>query len=229
LSARFKRDGGAVIGPYRLTCSGCGAVEEVKNTKGGNMPHDVVGKKFQQLGWDVGSRPSKDKCPRCKQGPEMRYTVDKNLRVEVPKPTLTVVETPMVAKLDRETRRIILAKLDDVYMDETMGYQMGWTDQRVADDLGVDVQWIEELRVENFGDLPVSAQDRSFLDEGHKILEQIREVALEAAAAKDRAETLIQDAMKALDDITALDRKLDDLLAQEQLLAEQIAKVSHAA
>lgn len=196
------------------------------------MPHDVVAKMFQQRGWDVGSKPSKDKCPQCKQGPEMRHTVDKNLRVDVaqPRPVLTIVKEPEVAKtLGRDERRIILSKLQDVYLDETQGYQMGWTDQRVSDDLGVDVEWVQHLREENFGDLPVSAIDRSFLDEGHKILEQIKEVALEAAAAKDRAETLLQDAMKALDTMTALDRKLDDLLAQEQLLAEQIQKITNVA
>jgi hypothetical protein len=233
---RFRRDGGSRQGAYHITCSGCGATAEVANNQEGkSLPEEIVAKKFRQKGWDVGHRPQKDKCPACqsKRRKGMRYTVDKNLRVDVKqpqRPILTIVKKePAVATLSREDRRIILAKLNEAYQDESQGYRPGWSDQRVADDLGVAVEWVQLLREENFGDLPVSAQDKSFVEEGRRILEAIKAVAIEADEVRMRAASLLSQATEALDQVKALDKKMDDLLAQEELLAEQIAKVSHAA
>ena len=59
--------------------------------------------------------------------------------------------TPKPPELTKENRRAILAKLEDVYVDETTGYSAGWTDAKVAADLGVPRAWVTTLRSENFG------------------------------------------------------------------------------
>ncbi len=47
------------------------------------------------------------------------------------------------AELTRENRRIILAKLEEVYVDEKTGYSPGWTDAKLALDLGVPRAWVK--------------------------------------------------------------------------------------
>lgn len=59
--------------------------------------------------------------------------------------------SPKPPELTKENRRVILAKLEDVYVDETTGYSAGWTDAKVAADLGVPRAWVTTLRAENFG------------------------------------------------------------------------------
>lgn len=63
----------------------------------------------------------------------------------------TIVQTQAPAELDKTSRRLILSKLNDVYEDEVLGYRDDWTDAKVATDLGVPVEWIKELRDDNFG------------------------------------------------------------------------------
>lgn len=51
--------------------------------------------------------------------------------------------------MDKADRRIVIAKLNEVYGDDM--YLEDWIDQKVAEDLGVPVEWVAEVRDENFG------------------------------------------------------------------------------
>ena len=48
-------------------------------------------------------------------------------------------------------RRVIIAKLNDLYVDEATGYRDDWNDAMVAKDLGAPIEWVREIRDENFG------------------------------------------------------------------------------
>jgi predicted transcriptional regulator len=54
-------------------------------------------------------------------------------------------------EMSKADRRIIFNKIEDVYGDETIGYKGDWSDDRVAEDLGVSVEWVALIRDENFG------------------------------------------------------------------------------
>lgn len=66
-------------------------------------------------------------------------------------PVVAKTEAEPVADMDRTTRRIIFSKLNDVYIDETKGYSSDWNDQKVADDLGVALAWVAQVREADFG------------------------------------------------------------------------------
>lgn len=75
-------------------------------------------------------------------------------------PTATPVTAAEAPKeMTRDDRRIVFAKLNDVYLGEHEGYSAGWTDAKVADDLGVPRAWIATIREENFG--PVRENEAS--------------------------------------------------------------------
>lgn len=59
-------------------------------------------------------------------------------------------------QMSREDRRLIFAKLEEVYVDEGTGYTKGWHDERVAQDMAVPRSWVEVIREENFG--PIKAE-----------------------------------------------------------------------
>lgn len=100
-----------------------------------------------------------------------------------PKPAPNGSERPKVdlklvaATIKRDDRRIIFAKLNELYIDEHKGYCEGWTDQRVAEDLGVPRAWVEALREENFGPVKSNTETSEFLHEAEKVLSQAKQLA----------------------------------------------------
>lgn len=78
------------------------------------------------------------------------------------KPVSTPSETPP-REMSRDDRRVIFAKLDEVYLDEKRGYDSGWSDHKVASDLGVPRKWVEIIRAENFGAIGTNEDMADFL------------------------------------------------------------------
>jgi hypothetical protein len=75
-----------------------------------------------------------------------------------PRTDLVLVTSPEDKReMTRTDRRLIIAKIEEVYIDEDRGYDAGWDDQKVATELGVPRKWVETLRDENFG--PAKSED----------------------------------------------------------------------
>jgi transposase len=77
-------------------------------------------------------------------------------------------------EMSKADRRIIFNKIEDVYGDETIGYKGDWSDEKVAEDLGVPAEWVAALRDENFG--PARNQTlalKETREAGEKIMEAI--------------------------------------------------------
>lgn len=55
------------IGAYRIECGCCGEPASLPvNTASGALPPDLLRKKFQRLGWEIGNRRRGHVCPTCK-------------------------------------------------------------------------------------------------------------------------------------------------------------------
>lgn len=87
----------------------------------------------------------------------------------------------------RDDRRLIFAKLEEVYLDESRGYDNGWTDHRVSTDLGVPRAWVELIRNENFGPTKDNPEIRELLV---KIDLASKETRAAIRACKDSMEDL---------------------------------------
>jgi hypothetical protein len=82
--------------------------------------------------------------------------------------------------MSRDDRRIIYAKLNDVYVGPDAGYATGWTDQKVATDLGVAREWVAEVREDLFGPVKSNPELDALLAEITPLLEQGRTMFIEA-------------------------------------------------
>ena len=80
-------------------------------------------------------------------------------------------------------KRIIFSKLEEVYLDEKVGYSGDWTDQKMATSLGVPRKWIEDIRESNFGPAANNEEQRRLTDEATNIRAE-----LEVFASKCRDE-----------------------------------------
>ncbi|WP_264045573.1 hypothetical protein [Methylobacterium flocculans] len=163
------REDGQPVPRYRLVCGSCGCGETLgRQNFGSEIADSQVPKKFEERGWSVGKRRDgrDDLCPSCvnrEQEARRRrlhvvqseecvtvvQTTPSLAVVEAGKPQATAAEKPR--EMTRDERRLIWAKLDEVYVDEKAGYSAGWTDARLAEDLGVPRAWVSTIRDENFG------------------------------------------------------------------------------
>lgn len=132
-----------------IECSGCdNEASFVNATHGGKMGVEIITRRFTRLGWYVGQVVGSHLCPTCNPKRQERTILTLV-------PTKKVEEEEECAVAQREMtfadRRIINAKLEEVYENDLVGYRDGWTDVRVASDLGTDTSWVEQLRAANFG------------------------------------------------------------------------------
>ena len=124
------------------------------------------------------------------------------------------------APMTRADRRIVFAKLEEVYVDEREGYRDDWSDAKVAADLGVPVGWIKEVRDDNFGP-EITAEGKA------------KAAAQAAAKTKElndliaKNENLIVLLDKKIEIAQELDAKLKTAMTEMNLAidrAEQLAK-----
>lgn len=165
----------------------------------GNIEWQFIARKLEQKGWRIGKSATARRCPKCFSAAKfaaIRRSGEKTVVNKIEQSLQVVQENAKV--MTREDRRIIFEKLNDVYIDGKIGYGRGWTDEKVANDLGVPRAWAKLLREENFGD-----------EVGN---EDIREQAAEAQAALAEIRKLEPDMRRLL----ALADKVEKSLAEIQ-------------
>jgi len=171
-----------------ITCHRCGASDQMADHNVSLMPFEPVAKYFRRKGWDVGHRRQGHVCPGCqkrdKAAARARYKAkEPPMRVpaQVPASALTLVATPalpVVAEsprvMSREERRIVFEKLNELYVNERTGYAPGWTDEKVAKDLGTPRAWVAQVRDEMFGPEGTNPEIRELLTEAREVLSAMR-------------------------------------------------------
>lgn len=173
---------GAVI---KCSTEGC-ANSAMFVRSGGGVIHPVhAAIWFRNKGWIVGANERSDKCPDC------------NARINSGNPSKPKEEVKMIAEevkavaipkadqktMGRQDKQIIFAKLMEAYPNVDKGYVAGWSDQKVADDLGVPVEWVASVREADFG----PEFDTVLLDKKYKELEDMGRAVLDAKKLVDEA------------------------------------------
>lgn len=151
--------GGSWVKTAKVVCCYCLKVGTVKVTRGSTLlaPPGVI-KKFHEMGWEIGRNCLQNVCPDCQaKKPKTAHLTVVSDRTEENKMAVVepIVKTDPPRTMTREDRRIIFEKMNGVYLDEKRGYDSGWSDVKLATDLGVPRAWVEQVREEMFG--PVSS------------------------------------------------------------------------
>lgn len=227
MDRRFPIHSGAQV----ITCgvAGCGKTAETGRgggSAGGKLPPVAAARFFTHMGWKVGPSPRKDRCPdhalpHRKEAPKVAQD-----RTDVVVPLSSKIagasELPPreMTKIDR---RLIIQKLEDVYLDETTGYSTGWNDQRVAEDMKVPRIWVETIREENFG--PQKAdQSAEVMEIKGRLFEidgKLAELTLDATSIRREAEVCASKAAE-------VQRISRELVAQAERLKADVRKLTGA-
>lgn len=192
----------------QVACRECGTTANIGiRADGGLLPPVAIQKKFEQKGWSIGPNPKWDVCPECskKQKAVMLKVVNAVAKEVESKPR----------EMTRDDRRVIFAKLDEVYLDEQRGYEKGWSDQRVATDLGVPRKWVEIIRAENFGAIGSNEDMTEFLSEAEALVKEAKAALEEARKAREQVEAILKNpAFLTLNHISDRISKVDRLAAE---------------
>ena len=86
------------------------------------------------------------------------------------KEPFVLVEAPRA--MTREAKRLIFAKINEVYLDH--GYDRNWSDNRIAKDIDVPVAWVKDVREENFGPESLSEEANKLMTEGEQLVQKLR-------------------------------------------------------
>lgn len=203
-----RADDGPMQAAQAITCGKCGIQDEIVFTGKTSLPPEATAKKFAFHGWVIGAGPRADRCPLCAKSIVHPKKTELTVVENVPKPHVLrdhpIAEPPR--EMQRDHRRLIFLKLEEVYLDEYQGYDRGWSDKRVADDMGVPRAWVEKIREENFG----PARDN----------EDVREFARRYSALKSETEALDTRIAGLVTEATRVRDELRDL----SKIAEQIRR-----
>jgi hypothetical protein len=109
-------------------------------------------------------------------------------------PVTSATVTAIPRKMTRDERRIIYAKIEEVWGSEDSGYKPPWTDKKVAEDLGVPQAWVATLRDENFGSKSsnpaIEEQGRAAMEFVAEMRSKAQEITAMAKALLDKAEVI---------------------------------------
>ena len=225
-------EGKALVGA-QIQCSKCGSTEKYFNYKGSVTPGHLP-KEFERRGWQVGKSARTDMCSSClsklkgrKSKPVITIEMDVPVPSEnhnghivlkpvpvpehqaipvIPAPTGTAI-VKAVPVMTRTDDRIIMSKLEDVYIDESVGYKDDWTDEKVAKDLNVPIDWIATIRERSFGP-EISASSQNEMNEIIELGEGVmRQIVL---------------AEKKIEQMSSLDKKISDLSDEINAKTEEL-------
>jgi len=189
---------------HRFLCSKCGKSHQIGASDNGlPMTRDFIEKKLRAGGWQIGKSPDHDVCPDCvmKARKEKRERQQMSVNVVQIKP-----EAP--PEPSREDRRIIIAELESVYVDEKTGYSALWSDQKVAEKLGVPRKWVSDVREDLFGPEGSSEGAKELLAEAKAIRDAYADLA---KAAKDAHTTHMDEAKKLSEREAAFSRRFSEM------------------
>lgn len=156
------------------------------------LERTFICRKLESLGWLIGRNQSQHRCPECYKKIKfaaVRKSQEKTKMTEAPK-VVSIVPSQNAAEpaapmreMTRDDRRIIFEKLQEVYVNENVGYSPGWSDHKVSSDLGVPRTWIALIRDQNFGEELANEETRKTLNEAKLVLQDVRLAAAKVESA----------------------------------------------
>lgn len=221
-----------INGAQTIKCGhqGCTATAQAGRNGGkggGALPPDAIAKFFSGRGWLVGRNPRKDRCPDHAK-PQRQPKEEPPQMAADPKVVILAAPDPGASdkpprEMGRDDRRLIFAKLEEVYIDEKTGYSTGWNDEAVAKDMAVPRAWVALIREENFG--PQKAEQSA---EIIAINERIATLETEANDLGVRAGNIAKAAGDALDKATEIFGASAQLVKQAEALRAEVKRMTGA-
>lgn len=123
----------------QITCASCGMTYH--HARGGALNSEDY---FRRKGWEVGKTLSKCFCPLCIEA--RRKVVKMSDHVKPP-----AVEPAEQRSISREDGRLLSRAIEDHWDEASKHYTPGWSDVKLAAEMGVPIDWVKMIRERDFG------------------------------------------------------------------------------
>ena len=160
--SRFSENGVLQHG-FIISCGKCGEVDYVRSQPHHRSDNPALVRKFQRAGWSVGQTAGADRCPDCAAtsvkpaSPPLRSAPEV---LPMAKPTAD----PMPSAPPTLPTPAASEKIAEVYMQLVTAYdgvnrcyRAGWSDDRIAREIGVAVGLVAARRESDFGPVIVDS------------------------------------------------------------------------
>lgn len=211
--------GGQLITVRPVKCVECGQPGDIIDRTRGGLPSVQLGRMLKAKGWEIGASEKHDYCPKCVAGhraerrarrvkPINNCSITSQEDAAMLQKAVTTIP-PAVSEtappeIGRAERRVIWAKLEEVYQDETAGYRTPWTDAAVAKDLGVPQAWVVAIREENFGPAADNSEIRDMLG-------RVKEAAVSADLVLREAKSIREDGARLIERINVNSKQASEI------------------
>jgi hypothetical protein len=202
--------GGRKVRGVRIICSRCARGENVPvNTFKGHSDdreRQFIEAKLKRMSWKVGKSDSQHLCPGCFAKVRNAQDSKKFKEESSGMADSNIVKMPAARVMERDDRRIIFAKLDEIYDKD--GYSADWTDAKVAIDLGVPRDWVKRIRDENFGPEGSNALIDSAIRDARALLAEAKTFGSAAERVINELRVLLGKAEKIERTVIEIERSL---------------------
>jgi hypothetical protein len=221
---------------FKIACSKCNfstnAPMGTMIADSGERESRLVRRKFEERGWHIGKNKTHHLCPACERKaiedrrsggakPVTLKPVNGEANNMVGGHLAAVMPPAAVPEMTKEHRRIIFAKLNEVYVSETAGYANDWTDKKVAEELGCPRAWVETIRKENFGEKAGNDTIGPHLEEARRVVADGRKMLSEIGDLKQTVEL----ATKRINELMSQTAPLVTLVVEVEGRMREIEKV----
>lgn len=150
----------------RIICHACPYENVLEHIRNGPMEPEEY---FLKHHWAVGTNEQGDMCPQCIEDRRLQRRLKgaKDMKEETSSREVKT-DKPVRAEEPRRANptevRIVLKTIEDHWNDDTNRYESGWSDQRIANDLNVPVQWITSEREHAFGEIGINPDLERYIE-----------------------------------------------------------------
>lgn len=180
-----------------IRCSSCGSEDHVGSGQSSRLPEEVIATRFRAKGWRVEQRKDRHLCPSCvakDQEQARARRAEKEAALAEQKPDRSPAAAVKLGEL--------YMMLSDAYEPARKVYKPGWSDDRIAKETGLAIEFVRARREQDFGPLapPDMTEDEiaSLVDGAAKTLGQIKQDAERSHAFTMERITMIEASLIAL-------------------------------
>lgn len=175
---------------------------------------------FRSKGWEIGSAAAKapvDLCPQCVEARRSRKVVQMSEHKKDPEKPAVPATAPL--EMTKEDGRLISRIIEEHWDANLNCYHHGWSDQKLADDVGKAVEWVRTIRDRDFGGVGDDPDVHIFLEKVMALDNETtaEERRLDELSSSTTATASLLDAVrKQMVDVTNQQNKTDRVIAEQK-------------
>lgn len=213
-------DDGRPSSGLQIVCAECGETSLFKQAGERRRPPTAASQYFRNHGWAVAKTRSGDLCPACIEAKRKVVKMSDHKRPEQPE---------QQRSMSRDDGRVLSRAIEDHWDETGVCYQPGWSDVRMAEEMGTPLEWVKAIRERDFGGVGEDPGLLAFMAEQASIRVALTDLTSQLEQTTKALAASAAWAREALARMDEDERKLDGYRKAHNRLFERVTKLGEAA